>query len=274
MRKHMKKIMAAVMTLALLINSSGTVSAKSLMKKDYTYNSMSELKNEIRQIYKDKTINANERKQLEQNTDPRVIELYARQELERIFEDNNDLLGEFALGKSDSETKTVEYENGTKVIVTIEDHKEQTLGEKVLTGINELTAVKASAQSTSSQVTKSYGNRYCSAEFVVLMPIGSMTLYMENHYYLGSKGIKERYGKSDVSYLCVGGQASAGDCVITDSKATKPGASNTDMYFKTNVQFASSLTNFGYSVYMYSTLKFININYSTKRITLKQTFHT
>ncbi len=96
--------------------------------------------------------------------------------------------------------------------------------------------------------------------------------YMVNHYKLSSKGIEERYGESDAIYLAYGASVSAGDCIITDKVATKPNASNTNMHFRTDVQFSTSAGNMGYSVTMHSILKLKAINYATKRVTIEQIF--
>ncbi len=268
-----KRIVVLTMVMSLLLNTTSNVAlAESIYERDYKYDSVKELEKEIHNMYNNEVISKREKKILEENTAPEVKQEYARQQIEMIFNDEQKLLEDLSFNVSDTVTKTIDYGEGTKLTVTITDEEDLTPTEKFFDKINDLTSVTASAQSTSSQVTKSYGDRKCSGHFCVYIPVGKLDLFMTNHYTLSSSGIKERYGDSSASFIAYGSSASAGDCVITDAVAKTPNASDTNMYFKTYVSFSYGDVHMGYYEYMYSTLKLKAINYATKRVILEQCF--
>ncbi|MDY3854148.1 MAG: hypothetical protein SO170_04195 [Butyribacter sp.] len=280
-KKQLTILCSIILIFSMLFQITKIANASNITSDNYEYNSISKLKKEIHRMYRDNEISSKERKKLQENTSPDVKAKYAQQQIEMVFRDNNKL-SEISLDKQDGNkasdgeiyTKNIDYGNGTKVKITIKDEAEKDFFEVLGNKISDITGTKVSAAESSAKVTKNYGNRCCSESFWIIIPIGSMTISMTNHYTLSSKGIKERYGESDAISLTVGGSVSEGDPYITDSVATKPGKSDTNMKCKFAVSFSATGISVKYNVFMYSTLKYISINKSKKTITLNQKFKT
>lgn len=129
------------------------------------------------------------------------------------------------------------------------------------------------ARSSSTTVTKKYGARMCSDYFCVICGVGVATLYLDNHYTLSKNGIKERYGESSASSFGFLGTVTAGGPVITDSVATKPGKSDTNMKCRYDFLLSGAyVLNAQYSNYIESILHYDSINKSKGEITLTQKF--
>ena len=101
------------------------------------------------------------------------------------------------------EEKTYEYsyDNGTIIRVSVKDVEDENDNTSVpiLSNITKLFVTDVMAES--HERTKKYGNRMCSWDCTVFVPIGWATIYVENHYNLSEKGIKERYlrhGKREI----------------------------------------------------------------------------
>ena len=122
----------------------------------------------------------------------------------------------------------------------------------------------------SSQVTKSYGDRYYSTMFRIYIGGGGAKINLINHYNLSASGIKERYGKSSCSGVGVGIAISESEPVITDSVATQPGKSDTNMYCKYHYSTSLNSWNVSGTKTINSRLIYDSINKTAKTITLTQ----
>lgn len=192
-----------------------------------------------------------------------------KSEIERVFDSEM----EFSIPLGEEGTKTFDMGKGTKVEFHYSDEEDEDIADKLVNSFFGIFSQDVYARSSSETVTKEYGKRKCTDYFVVVCAAGMAMLYLTNHYTLSKNGIKERYGESCVYCNSFLGTVSAGDPYITDSVATKPGKSNTNMKCRYDVMWSGAyLLNCQYCHYIESILEYKSINTKNKTITLAQKF--
>lgn len=279
--KMKKEIMknTIVMALAIILSinltykepfSSKTVLAKTQPKEIvYENDTLKELQEAIDEANEDGKITQTEQLGLVCNTAPEIRNQYMKNEVQRALD--SELEFDIKVGESGKIKKDIG--NGTTIEFGYTDEEENDTLDKVVDSILNVFSQDVYARSSSNTVTKKYGARMCSDYFRVICGVGAATLYLDNHYTLSKNGIKERYGESSASAVGFVGTVEAQDPYITDSVATKPGKSDTNL--KCRYDFLLSglyVFNIQYTNYIESILHYDSINKSKGEITLTQKF--
>lgn len=120
---------------------------------------------------------------------------------------------------------------------------------------------------------KKYGDRYFGASKKVICGIGWASLYLDNHYNLSAKGIRERYGVASAASLSIFGSVTYDEPKITDKYATKPGASNVNMHCIYHMKLSGAgIVNGVSDRAIYTTISYLKKSAKTKEIKVKHSW--
>lgn len=242
---------------------------------EYKYENIGELKKEIKYYNKDGKLSTTEKNDLKENTKPEVLEKFVLEKMKLAAKKSNEInltninLDVDASGDAYGK-KVIDLGDACKVIIEVSDKKEPTILENALTAVTTLFEKQVMASSGYTKVTKGYGNRYFTIGQNVVCGIGGAHIQLENHYKLSAKGITERYGDAYCKSISLGGTITAESPKITDKYATKPGASNTDLYCRFNIKGSLLNVNYSDTCKLSTCLSYKSINKTKKTITLLQ----
>lgn len=269
---------SAVLFLGVLLTSalsSVNIFGAEDTSDEYKYKNISELKKEVNSYNKDGKLTTAEKNDLKENTEPEVLVKFVREKLELASKKCNEIdltnINLHVDENGDTYGKTVvDLGDACKVIIEISDKEEPTIFENALTTVANLFEKQVMASSGYTKVTKGYGNRYFTIGQNVVCGIGGAHIQLENHYKLSAKGITERYGDAYCKSISLGGTITAESPKITDKYATKPGASNTDLYCRFNIKGSLFNVNYSETCKLSTCLSYKSINKTKKTITLLQ----
>ncbi len=118
-----------------------------------------------------------------------------------------------------------------------------------------------------------YGNRSFTAKASVKCPVGTAYMNLTNRYTLSANGIDERQGDGTCNWSNSGGIITNATPQITDSIARTPGASDVNMHCVYTLRDNSSGKGERVSKYkLNTTIGFLDINKSTKKVRVKQSW--
>lgn len=275
------KVISAMLAIGLLLQSICVSADLKFIENNEEHkpaiDTVAELKKEIAEANTDKKITTKEKAELIQNTSKDVKDEYIAEEVERVFEGDwlkDDELTEFT---KDNFSKTVNCGKGTTVKIEFEDKEEideetENQNDGWLAQFENLfvTDVKAATKQTNTKVKK-YGNRYAKFSYSFYIPIGHVSIYVENHYKINDNGLTERYLMYNLSNFSVGTKVEYRYSIITDKYAPKVGHNiNAVWYFKmTGGGYANLETNIAK---ISSTIKLVKLDKKNKQATVKQSY--
>lgn len=272
----MKKVRISLLVVAVFTLFTCAIFAGS----SYEVNSVSGLKKEIKEAYRDGKMSQSEQKAITEDTNPVVLKKFFEEKMERADEAiaDADIDVDKVLSQDpDGEKGKVELNLGdhSKVVVEFEDKEERTLADSVAD-----TLIPPCYGATNGETMwKKYGNRYFTAKKTVLNGIGGAIIKLENHYKVSGKGLDERYGDAYVTeHFSVGikGNISAGSVIISDKTARTPGKSDINMYARFPYEFSAGVGSIGASTggtyKLSTTVKYVSKNASKKQIKVKHSW--
>lgn len=255
-----RKIVSIILLCAIVGVQAKPVYAREDLE-EYEVNSLQELKEEISDL--GENVDDRSIQTLMNNTKPEVLNEYnefvddqAGKKLQKA-EEKNDFIQ-----KNDKIVYSVEIDPVSKVELELEDAEESSANGDV-----EINTIK-----NGSSTWKKYGNRYFTAKYTRYIGTGYAVLTTENHYNVSAKGLKERYGVTNVQHS-VGYGASIGGTkdVIEDKTATKKGE---DIHIKTWITINISLHDVVQSTTIAerTKVKIVSIDTKNKKIKVKQSW--
>lgn len=194
-----------------------------------------EISQEVEKANQDNNFTVKEEKNIINNHSTDAIDAYKAMVLEEAIDKVNETKPELEANEKykreiikldNNQTATLEMfdltENETLDLneISSTNIKATTRGASGATGLK-----KTDHKVVRSSFFKKNGNRYFTAKYTVGYLRGSITLIVENHYSIGSYGLKERYGNVSVRYEAISGGFSIDEKgkKITDSSAKKNG---------------------------------------------------
>lgn len=268
-----KRIIALLSVAALAVGMFSTIA--SAAPATDTIKTRDELIAELKEINSDGKVTTREQQKLVKDTDEKVLSSFMSEKWDDAFDilENEEIRVDL-VEKNDGSLygeRRIDLGDECYIEIIIEDKEDVNIVQKSAAAINSAFVKEAMAGRTqSSQVTKSYGDRYYSTMFRIYIGGGGAKINLINHYNLSASGIKERYGKSSCSGVGVGIAISESEPVITDSVATQPGKSDTNMYCKYHYSTSLNSWNVSGTKTINSRLIYDSINKTAKTITLTQ----
>ena len=241
--------MAMAVMLVLSLNSTFVFAS------DKTIDSVAELKKQISKNMKDGEMSASEKEYLKANTDERTAALFISEKFDKAVNIlNNEETTEMEINTDGSMHSEKVYALGDNcsLIIELSDMSE-----------DNGSLVSPLATSGSSEMWKAYGNRYFTARATVSTALGSAELSLENHYILSANGIDENYGTALGNSDNILIRINTGNCIITDSTARTPGASDINMYCTYTIKINNGSSN---SYKLNTTVKYLAIDKTNKKI--------
>ena len=272
----MKKARISLMFVVMLILFTCTACATT----SYEVDSVSGLKKEIKEAYRDGKMSKSEQNAITEDTDPVVLKKFFEEKMERADEAIADAdidVDKVLSQDADGEKGKVELDLGdySKVVVEFEDKEDKTLADSVA----DMLVPSSYAATNGETMWKKYGNRYFTAKKSVLSGIGGAAIKLENHYKVSSKGLDERYGDPYVSFnfsAGITGNITAGNPIISDKTARTPGKSDINMYARFPYQYTSNIGGVGVTsggtFKLSTTVKYVAKNASEKKIKVKHSW--
>lgn len=272
----MNRVCISLILVAALTLFTCTACAES----SYEVNSLSGLKKEIKEAYRDGKMSESEKKAITADTNPAVLTEFFEEKMEQADEAIADAdidVDEVLNQDEDGEKGKVELNLGdhSKVIVEFEDKEDETLADSVAD-----TLIPSCYAATNGETMwKKYGNRYFTAKKAVLSGIGGASIKLENHYKVSSNGLDERYGDPYVSFnfsAGITGNITAGSPIISDKTARTPGKSDINMYARFPYQYTANVGGVGATTggtfKLSTTVKYVAKNASEKKIKVKHSW--
>ncbi|MDO4383238.1 MAG: hypothetical protein Q4C18_01965 [Eubacteriales bacterium] len=272
----MDRVRMSLILVATLTLFTCTACAES----SYEVNSLSGLKKEIKEAYRDGKMSESEKKTITSDTNPAVLTEFFEEKMEQADEAIADAdidVDEVLNQDEDGEKGKVELNLGdhSKVIVEFEDKEDETLADSVAD-----TLIPSCYAATNGETMwKKYGNRYFTAKKAVLSGIGGASIKLENHYKVSSNGLDERYGDPYVSFnfsAGITGNITAGSPIISDKTARTPGKSDINMYARFPYQYTANVGGVGATTggtfKLSTTVKYVAKNASEKKIKVKHSW--
>lgn len=230
-RRNVIFFLLIVLTLSSTMVSYGRSETKEAV--DYEIETMKELKQNISNLEKTKKITQKTWNDIMKETDPKVAKAFRIEKAEKAKEwmnqiDPDEVMEEQGDGSLYGK-KTYDLGDACSVTVEFEDNEEKSLIQKVVDKFIEPSYAAVNGE----KKWKDYGKRYFTARANTLFGAGGATMTFENHYTLSSRGIEERDPVIDCNSITYkGGMVVPKGFKITDSVATKPGASDVNAYGK------------------------------------------
>lgn len=272
----MNKVRIGLMLVVMITFFTCTGCAES----SYEVNSVSGLKKEIKEAYRDGKMTESEKQAIAADTNPAVLTEFFEEKMELADEAIADAdidVDEVLSQDADGEHGKVELDLGdhSKVLVEFEDKEEKTLADSVAD-----TLIPSSYAATNGETMwKKYGNRYFTAKKSVLSGVGGAVIKLENHYKVSSNGLDERYGDPYVSFnfsAGITGNITAGSPIISDKTARTPGKSDINMYARFPFQYTTNVGGVGATTggtfKLSTTVKYVAKNASEKKIKVKHSW--
>lgn len=272
----MNRVCISLILVAALTLFTCTACAES----SYEVNSLSGLKKEIKEAYRDGKMSESEKKAITADTNPAVLTEFFEEKMEqadKAIADADIDVDEVLNQDEDGEKGKVELNLGdhSKVIVEFEDKEDKTLADSVADTI----IPSCYAATNGETMWKKYGNRYFTAQKAVLSGIGGASIKLENHYKVSSNGLDERYGDPYVSFnfsAGITGNITAGSPIISDKTARTPGKSDINMYARFPYQYTANVGGVGATTggtfKLSTTVKYVAKNASEKKIKVKHSW--
>lgn len=262
-------VIVSSLVVCLIVGTLDCFANQTTIEK-YEINSLKELKKELNKFEYD-DLNSKEMIELNNNTNPKVLEKLVNEKMKKAEVmskqiDPDEVMKEDADGNSYGKT-TMNLGDNCYAIVEFEDREEDNL----LKSIKDNLVTPVYAATNGEILWKNYGNRYFTASYTAAIGAGTIRYVFENHYRLSANGIRELEGIPLHTWMSVIETATITNPVrekITDEYATKPGASNVNMYctFKYEMKMGSA----GGGEFKFATaIDYLAINKADKKIKVK-----
>lgn len=275
-----RKIVVLILTVCITLQLLGANNVYAKSYKEYKFNNIKQLQNQIEQYYSDKKITAKEMRYLRENTSPEVQAKYffdIIEQAEEIMKSENLELSYNSLGDLCGQ-REIELSQGAKVIVTAEDVENRDTVDLLKCKIKNSLVETVFAFSESSSYKNNYGNRYCYYSWYVICGLGEATLTSKTYYTLSSKGISITSGETSASQLSLCGGAESDDFTIICKNSGTSGTAQSSGKFRISASagFGSGNMGFNYDAnyFIYTELKCKSIDKNKNQVSYTINYHS
>lgn len=292
------KILASIVAITMIV-IFGPTSSFAFEEQDYTeekYNnqfnneykitSMEELKQEIETANENDDVSKAEAKEILSEVEPEVMKEYIEFVDDTVSTEVNNSEPDKVMYDSVCDKSTeiyyIDVDGLSKAELTITDQEEQTPIQKQVSIIKETVCPSVYAATNGERKWKYYNKdgskkaRYFTAKYKRCVGLGYGVFCTENHYYVSSSGIQERYGDSWVStFVGVTVEVTGTKDSIEDKWAKSEGE---DAHIKTRWNLKQTVGYEGNNVYHYYTIyertkiKYIKKDSDNHRIKVEHTW--